>query len=291
MRSLTLLSPAKLNLLLRVVGRYPNGYHKLVTLFHRISLADTLRLRKRKQGFSLQCSYPGLPVDERNLIAQAYRLLQKKFPALGGVSVSLTKRIPVGGGLGGGSSNAAMFLLGMKKLYRLSSSQKDWIQMGKKLGADVPFFLSGVHQAIGRGRGDQITSRPARKRKWFVLVLSPRGLSTKKVYENLPKRLPAVSLTKVSRAVKMTCDFLDHDPLPHVNGFLENDLRPSAVALNPRIRKIIAGIHRLGISWVSMSGSGPTVFAVLSHQQEAKYLRHRLRFLSASEKVIICHSF
>ncbi|MFA5160593.1 MAG: 4-(cytidine 5'-diphospho)-2-C-methyl-D-erythritol kinase, partial [Candidatus Omnitrophota bacterium] len=133
MKKIILKSPAKLNLHLRILGKRSDGYHELLTLFHRISLADTIIIRKNSGSFKLTTNIPSLETGEGNLITKAYRALQKKFPKLGGVSVRLTKRIPLGAGLGGGSSNAAFFLLGMKKLFGLKISSKELFAMGKKL--------------------------------------------------------------------------------------------------------------------------------------------------------------
>ncbi len=291
MHSLTLQSPAKLNLYLRVVGRYPDGYYQLVTLFHRISLADTLHLIKRKQGFSLTCSNPDLAVDETNIVTRAYRLLQKRFPHLGGVSVQLTKKIPLGAGLGGGSSNAAFFLLGMKQLYRLPLTQTRLIRLGQALGADVPFFLYNTNQAVGRGRGDEIHPCPAKRRHWFVLITFKEGLNTGEIYRNLPRKLTPVTLTKASHAVKITCDFLNSSSILAGNKFFQNDLQPVACKLRPAIQKMIVRMHQLGVSWAGMSGSGPTVFAVLSHQLEAKRLCEKWRYYLPPDSVFYCHSF
>ncbi len=291
MRFLTLQSPAKLNLYLRIVGRYPDGYHQLVTLFHRISLADTLRLTKKRQGFSLSCSNPNLPVDETNIVTQAYRLLQKEFPHLGGVSVQLTKKIPLGAGLGGGSSNAAFFLLGMNELYRLSLTQPRLIRLGQALGADVPFFLYNVNQAIGKGRGDEILPCPAKQRQWFVLITFKEGLSTRKVYQKLPRQLPPVFLTKVSREVRMTCGFLDRRSVLAGRNYFQNDLQPVACKLKPAIQKMIVRMQQFGAFSAGMSGSGPTVFAVLSHQLEAKRLCEKWRYYLPPDRIFYCHSF
>ena len=140
MKSLTLQSPAKVNLYLRITGRRADGYHILDTLFHRISLVDTLTLSKRECGFSFS-SNANLPPREGNLLFKSYLELQKKFPGLKGVHAKLVKRIPIGAGLGGGSSNAAFFLLGMIRLYGLRISKPELMKMGLRIGADVPFFL------------------------------------------------------------------------------------------------------------------------------------------------------
>lgn len=290
MNSLKLSSPAKINLYLRVVGRGANGYHKLITLFHRISLKDTLRLTKRPSGFSLTCSDRSLDTGENNLITRAYRLLKKYFPKLKGVRVHLTKRIPVGGGLGGGSSNAAAFLLGIKRLYGLKISPNQLIQIGKQLGADIPFFLWEVNQALGLGRGDWVKPGPSKRRWWFLLILDNKGISTKSVYQNLPRKLPAASLTKITRAVRILCTFLNRGDIVQAGKLLQNDLEPSAYHLRPSIQKKVNRFRSLGIQAARMSGSGPTVFAILSSRRKAESLVRKLQRHKPSEKMIVCHT-
>ena len=291
MSALTLQSPAKLNLYLKVVGRRPDGYHLLVSLFHRIDLHDTLHLEKRKGGFALKTTDPRLPVDERNLVTRAYQALRARFPKLGGVSVRLIKRIPVGSGLGGGSSNAAAFLLGMKRLYRLRMTRKEWLALAEKLGADVPFFLLGVNQAIAKGIGERLYPRPSKRKHAFILLLSKQGLSTKKVYEALSKRLPAVSLTKVSRAATMLSDFLDRKDYGQAARLLHNDLESAAFRLKPAIAKKIARLAHCGVSTARMSGSGPTVFGILSQEQAAELAQKAGSPGLGREKIVICRTF
>jgi len=289
MNSLAVPSPAKINLYLRVLGRRPDGYHRLYTLFHRISLADSLRIWKKKSGFLLRSSDPRLLTDEDNLMTRAYRLLQMKFPRLGGVSVSLRKKIPIGGGLGGGSSNAAAFLLGMKKLYGLKISQEALAKLGKSLGADVPFFIFNVNQAVGKGAGDDIFPRPLKRKIWFLLVLKKKGLSTKKVYRGLPPGPPAVSLTKATRAVTILCDFLGRGQICQAAKFLRNDLETSAIRLRPAIRKTIQRLQTLGAP-ARMSGSGPTVFAVFSNRRNALRAARKLLRERSNRRLLVCHT-
>lgn len=292
MRSLTLASRAKINLYLRVLGKRADGYHDVVTLFHRLSLKDTLRLTKKSGGkFFLECSDPSLSLGEGNLIRRAYRLLQKKFPKLGGVSVFLQKNIPIAAGLGGGSSNAAAFFLGMKRLYGLRVSKRELMRLGGELGADVPFFLSGERQAVGLERGDRLLPCTDRRRLWFILIVSKKGLATKKVYAHLPRRNKrAVSLTNEIRAVKLIYNFLREKDFRRVSTLLRNDLELAAFRLRPSLRKIIGEFGRLGIQTARMSGSGPTVFAILSQKQEAERLAQKLRIDSDSQRILICHS-
>ncbi|MCM8775391.1 MAG: 4-(cytidine 5'-diphospho)-2-C-methyl-D-erythritol kinase [Candidatus Omnitrophica bacterium] len=290
MNSLTLRSPAKVNLYLRIVGRYQNGYHKLVTVFHRLSLCDTLRLEKKESGFTLCSSGPALPSGRENLVVKAYELLKKKFPNLKGVSVNLKKRIPIGGGLGGGSSNAATFLLGMKKLYRLPITLRELVLIGKRLGADVPFFLHNLNHGIGLGRGDRIVPRPLKRKFWFLLLIDKKGLSTRKVYERLSHSRPAVSLTNIYHTVKILSSFLDEGNAVQAGRLLQNDLEAAAFCLRPSIQKKIKRLRELGIPAVGMSGSGPTVFGFFSREEEARRLHRTLPQDRRYQKVIVCHS-
>lgn len=298
MKSLTLKSPAKINLSLRILRRRPDGYHDLVTLFHRISLSDTLTLMKQKEGFSLRCSDKTLPAGEGNLITKAYRLLQTKMPGLGGVSVVLKKKIPVGAGLGGGSSNAGHFLLGMKKLYGLKISQKELLVLGSRLGADVPFFIHNMSQGIGIGKGDRIKKVPLKAKYTFILAASKKGLSTRDVYENLRgkiKALPAgrqaVSLTKVSREITMLCAFLAQKKMAKIDPLLQNDLELSAFELRPSLRSVIAAFNKRGIQLSRMTGSGPTVFGMLIHPGGAKRAVQELRRDLPENEILLCQSY
>lgn len=307
MKKIVLQSPAKLNLHLRILGKRPDGYHELLTFFHQISLTDTLRLQKKPNGFTLTTNIPELETGEGNLITKAYRLLQKKIPSLKGVSVRLTKRIPLGGGLGGGSSNAAFFLLGMKQLYGLKISQKELLSLGKKLGADVPFFLSGARQAVAWGIGEKMQKVPARGKLWFLLLISNQRLNTKKVYENLDQRtgrffyqklarLPPVArsrihLTKEKGIVRILRLFLSEKRIREAADYARNDLESSAFCLRPSIPKAIAKLKNLGASFVHMSGSGPTVFAVFSSRQEVSDFARKLKQNPIPYHKVICHSF
>jgi 4-diphosphocytidyl-2-C-methyl-D-erythritol kinase len=284
MKTLTLSSPAKINLHLRVTGKRADGYHELVTLFHRISLRDTIVLKKARD-FSLTCDHKGLPTDERNLVTRAYRLLQARFPRLGGVRVTLRKRIPLGGGLGGGSSNAAFFLLGMNRLYRLGLSRRALLVIGRKLGADVPFFLYETNQALGTGRGDILRPRPSRRRLSFLLLISDQPLSTKEVFGAKVLKRGAVSLTKATREVTMLCHFSDLQKYQEIAELIRNDLESPAFSLRPSIAKQIRELTRAGFSLVRMSGSGPTVFIMFSHDRDIKRCMTLVRHLFPSVRM------
>lgn len=286
MRSLVIDSPAKINLALRVVGKRKDGFHELVTLFHRISLKDELVLRKKETGIRLVCSHPRVPI-EGNLTIKAFHLLKKHHPFKGGVSVTLQKKIPVGGGLGGGSSNAAAFLLGVNRLFRLGLSRQKLMEIGAELGADVPFFISKARHAIGLGRGDRISSLPFKRRLWFLLFPSGRGLSTRKVFGAFRA---GRRLTEANHDVRMGSAFLEQGDLNRAGAFLKNDLQEVAERIRPSLKKTKKTLSALHLGICQMSGSGPTLFITLTSSHKAKQAFNELRRKQPQQKVILCHS-
>lgn len=289
-------SPSKINLYLKVTGRRKDGYHKLTTIFQRISLRDTLFLQKQKSGFKLSCKIVSgldqtLSCGEDNLITKAYRLLQKKFPKLGGVSVRLLKKNPLGAGLGAGSGNAAAFLIGMKKLFRLKISQAELVNLGSRLGADVAFFVHCASLAVGRGVGDKISVQKKGKKNWFVLILEAQSLSTPQVYKALPKKLPAVSVSGVNIKIKKILKCFQDGSGFVAGSFLENDLELPAFSLRPELKKMFKKICLITKFPVRMSGSGPTFFCVLPSQFSARKLARRLRAEFPRNKILISASY
>ena len=290
MRSITVSCPAKVNLYLRVLKKRPDGYHDLCTLFHRISLADSLTLHKQAQGFNLTCDRKGLPVDERNLVTRAYFLLKERCPGLGGIRAVLRKKIPLGAGLGGGSSDAASFLLAANRLYGLRLSRKALVAIGKKLGADVPFFLYDTPQAVAWGRGDVIHPEPVPGRFYMLLILSNKGVSTKEVFCSRKLKPGRVTLTKASREVKMLSHFFRRKSYQKIADFLQNDLEIPAFDLRPEIGRKIKALKKSGYSLARMSGSGPTVFILFSSLKELNHHRVRVRRLFPSACLQAAHT-
>lgn len=269
MKKLILKSPAKVNLFLRVVGRRKDGYHRLDTLFHRLSLADTLTLTKQDSDFSF-FSNADLPPREGNLLFKAYQELCKKFPQVRGVRVKLAKRIPIGAGLGGGSSNAAFFLLGMVKLYGIKIFQQELMELGLRVGADVPFFLLQKKQALARGIGEKLKPLAAKNKKWFLLITDPKPLSTPAVYQHY--RAHHDSFSKAGKSME-----------------LQNDLQASAVALRPSIAHTLRRLNASGAEAVLVSGSGPTVFAVSESKAKTQKWRRNLPVV-LKKRSILCHT-
>ena len=186
--TLRILSPAKVNLFLCVLGRRPDGYHDLFSLMCRIGLYDEVVLDPAPEDTTLTCSDPALPVDDGSLALRAARRFFEALGRRGGVAIRLTKRIPVAAGLGGGSSNAASVLLGLNHLYGGPLAPDRLLAIGKTLGADVPFFLF-QSPALASGIGDRLEAFSGIP-PLAALVVSPAlAVSTRMVYQNLNLRL------------------------------------------------------------------------------------------------------
>jgi 4-diphosphocytidyl-2-C-methyl-D-erythritol kinase len=262
---------AKVNLRLDVLGRRADGYHELRTVFQAISLQDTLELELRtKTGIELQVlgdgSLSGVPHEE-NL---AYRALRDLSAALGlglGVRAVLTKRIPVGRGLGGGSSDAAAALIGLLKLTRQRIETARLLGIAAGLGADVPFFLHGG-RALGIGRGDEIYPLPDIKRR-DLLVVSPHEIAvpTKDAYQWLSQGLSR-ELTNGEGPTKLL-QFCALCWSPQ-GGALSNDFEAAVFPRYPRLAAIKRELLQQGAAEASLAGSGSAVFGVYQHPAKAR---------------------
>ncbi|MDX1553712.1 MAG: 4-(cytidine 5'-diphospho)-2-C-methyl-D-erythritol kinase [Marinobacter sp.] len=195
MTSLVLPSPAKLNLFLHILGRRPDGYHELQTLFQFLDYGDTITLTPRSDNrIMLEQSVPGVP-DEENLIVRAARQLAATAnKPVAGVSIAIDKKLPMGGGLGGGSSNAATTLLGLNILWGLDRSLDELAELGLALGADVPVFIHG-HSAWGEGVGERLTNTTPPE-DWFVVIKPPCDISTKEIFseQGLTRDTPGIKI-------------------------------------------------------------------------------------------------
>ncbi len=278
-----LTSPAKLNLYLAVLGRRRDGSHNLCTLFHRLSLADGLVVEPtRERRLTLRVSTPQgrrLPSLEgpSNLIAKGYRLLAARFKLACGFHVHLTKRIPIGAGLGGGSSDAASFLKAASRLARLGLTKKDLVRLGAQLGADVPFFLLGIPQALGLGRGERLTPVAPSPRLQLVLICFPFSLSTRRVYEHcLQHVFSPIALTKAKADVRLLSNYLRNKDLPQVSKCLRNHLAGAALFQKGLLFEAWQRLQEAGGRASCLTGSGPTLFAMFRSREEARSCARRM---------------
>ena len=265
MRPLQLKAPAKINLCLHGTGRRADGYHELVTLMCPLAVYDTLTLPPEKTGIDVICSHPDVPEDSSNLAARAARRFlesthAKDVAPLAGLTIRIDKKIPVGAGLGGGSSNAAAVLRGLNRRYGHPFSDVELMEMGGRIGADVPFFIKGG-PALATGIGDRLEPF-ARMSPWTALLVYPNtAVSTAWVYKNLNLRL-----TKDEKKLrKFHFEGRFFNAVEH----LVNDLEAVTAKAFPVIKEIKRLLLAHGAAGAMMSGSGSTVFGLFETPERA----------------------
>jgi 4-diphosphocytidyl-2-C-methyl-D-erythritol kinase len=254
--SLTCPAPAKLNLFLHVVGRRSDGYHLLQTLFRFLEWGDTLHFRLRADGAVTRVSdLQGVPA-EHDLVVRAARLLQAETGCRLGVEVGVEKRLPLGGGLGGGSSDAATTLIALNRLWSLGLSRATLQGLGLRLGADVPVFIFG-RSAFAEGIGEELQAvslPPA----WYVVLQPAIGVATAAIFA-------APELTRDSKPIKM-------------QGFSagpgKNDLQPVVCKRHPEVARQLEWLQQFAAA--GMTGSGACVFAAFDTEQAAREVLSRL---------------
>ena len=246
-------SPAKLNLFLHVIGRRPDGYHELQTVFQLIDLSDSIGLRVRGDGAIRRSGGWSAAAPEHDLALRAAALLKAETGSPLGVDIEIDKRIPVGGGLGGGSSNAATVLLALDRMWGLHLGEERLAGLGRRLGADVPVFVRG-RSAWAEGTGERLSPLTLQPR-WFVVLDPGEAVSTGAVFQasELTRNSPPTTISR----------FLAGEAT-------RNDLEPVVRARHPRVRA--------ALDWLAahaparMSGSGGCVFASFDARTDAEAL-------------------
>ena len=265
MRSVSLPSFAKINLDLRVLGARQDGYHDLKTVFQSLALFDNVTVTVRKGSLAITCDEPDIPTDHRNLVWKAASLLHRtvtgKSTPPRDLAIDLRKRVPSEAGLGGGSSNAAMTLLALNKLWKLDLDLASMTRIGARLGADVPYFLVGG-TALGLGRGDDIyplTDMPP----VHVVILRPGfGVSTIDAYTWFDQEVRRTLKEPPPRAVP--------PGWPAWSATLRNDLEAAVVRHHPAIARIKQSLLDAGAAFAAMSGSGSAVFGLFERADAAR---------------------
>lgn len=267
-RSVRILAPAKVNLVLRVLGRRPDGYHDLWSLMHTVGLEDELRLcliDAAPGTVRLHCDDPSLPTDGRNLVVRAARAVLDRGRVGTGVEIELQKRIPAGAGLGGGSSDAAATILGLIRLLDLRWSREECERLGQELGSDVPFFFSAP-SAIVSGRGETVTACPLAGERWGVLVHPGFPIETRWAYQRLAESRSGVAPLEGPLAGLPRRDGLQWDD---VTRLMINDFEASLLPTFPALRTIKNRLLSEGAEQALLSGSGSTVFGVFRDEVSA----------------------
>ena len=255
-----LLSPAKINLFLQVIGRRSDGYHELFSLMCCVSLFDIITLQFDSEEIEIESAHPQLPLDQTNLAHKAADLFYKTLKIKAGVKIKIEKNIPVAAGLGGGSSNAASVLRGLNHYHGEPFSLEQLMSLGLNLGADVPYLLF-QRPALATGIGENLEAYTARLPERVVIVCPGFGVSTASVFQNLNLRL-----TKCKKKFTKTSLKKSGYQVPL---HLCNDLEAVTVSKYPEIKSVKKQLNRLGALGSLMSGSGPTVFGLFSDQDNA----------------------
>lgn len=256
----TLPSFAKINWTLRILGKHDDGFHELFTVFQTVWLKDTISFAESDK-LELTCNREWIPVDGRNLIVKAAAILRARYGVTKGASMHLEKRIPSPGGLGGGSSNAAVALIGLAQLWELDKGI-DLHSIAAELGSDVTFFLYGG-TAIGTGRGEQIEPIEDIDEQCILIVTPQISVSTSDAFS----QLDAPTLTNEAQNHILSVCRKDAESLDPHHSVLTNDFERTVFSAHPEIENVKNTLLDLGAANAALSGSGASVFAVFEKEE------------------------
>lgn len=271
MDKIILNSHAKINLSLDVCAKRDDGYHEISTVMLLCGLCDSVMLEKAEGGIEVSTNLPFLPCDERNIAYKAARAFFEHTGIRGGVRISISKRIPVGAGLAGGSGNGAAVLDGLNRLYETEMTADELCDIGVKLGADVPYCICGG-AALAEGIGERLTRLEPVERLPIVIVKPPFGVSTPMVYAKIDE----APIKKHPNTEALVAALKRND----VNGICENMvnvMEEVTVQMHPVIGEIKAELVRNGALGALMSGSGPSVFGIFESYDDAKRAAAKFR--------------
>jgi 4-diphosphocytidyl-2-C-methyl-D-erythritol kinase len=268
-------APAKINLSLRVIGKRRDGYHLLDSVMVPVSLYDVIEICKLKRTsnpagarITVNCDHPLVPSGEKNIVYGAARILMQQAGADQPIHIQIRKRIPVGAGLGGGSTDAAATLIGLNRLFKLHLTETRLEKLALSLGADVPFFIRG-RPARARGIGERLRPLRGLANLWLVIIYPGFPVSTAWAYQNL-----RIKLTKPIVNTSITTSLKSFEKLA---GLLVNDLESVTLDRYPKIRLLKEKLLRAGALGGLMSGSGSSVFGLFESKGMAQRAYNKLR--------------
>lgn len=262
-------SPCKVNLLLNILGKRPDGFHELETVMHPVAVCDELFFSRAGKSIQLSCNVPDLPTDSGNLVYRAAAMFLERAKIKEGIQIRLEKRIPMAAGLGGGSGNAAVTLASLNELFGQPLSNLAELAAG--LGSDVPFFLQTC-PALATGRGEKIQPLdpfPALKGKWFLLTYPGFGVPTAWAYKHLEP-----PHGKSGRAARLI-EALQGSDLKQAHFF--NSLEAPVLRKYPLLQLFQEFLNANGALAALMSGSGSTTFAICADETQARTLEQKTR--------------
>ena len=282
MEKMELRALGKINLGLDVLGRRENGYHDVRMVMQTVYLYDLITLKKKEEpGIELTTNLSFLPVNENNLAYRAAKLLMDEFGLPGGLLIRLEKHIPVAAGMAGGSSNAAAVLYGMNRLFSLGLTEKELMERGVTLGADVPYcILRGT--VLAEGIGEILTPLPPMPRCQILLAKPPVNVSTSMVFEKL-EACPIVNHPDIDGLIRG----LQDQDLGKVASSMGNVLEEVTIGEYPVIDEIKRIMRESGALNAMMSGSGPTVFGIYDDRAKARAAAARIREQKLAKQVYV----
>lgn len=265
-------APAKINLSLDVLHKREDGYHEVEMVMTMVDLADRIEMQELPRDTIIISSQAGyIPLDEKNLAFQAARLIKDRYDVKQGVYIHLDKKIPVAAGLAGGSSDAAATLRGLNRLWKLNIPVKELQELGAELGSDVPFCVTGG-TAVARGRGEKLEPIASPPQCWVVLAKPPINVSTSEIYGKLNARE-----IKHHPSTKVILDSIRDKQFDQLCDGMGNVLEEVTLELYPEVRHLKECMQKLGADGVLMSGSGPTVFGLVSKEAKIPRIYNGLR--------------
>ena len=289
MRSYTLIAPAKINLYLEILGMRPDGYHELAMIMQSIELADYIEINANgTDNIRLHCQHPEVPLDRTNIAYRAAKLMAEQFPdafaKFGGIDIEIDKRIPVAAGLAGGSTNAAAILIGLDLMWKLGLTQSELQELAALLGSDVPFCIAGG-TAIATGRGEILSPLPVLDNLYVVLAkYRSLGVSTAWAYttyrEKFGNSYACDTSTMQERSTKLNSGALV-SAIAHKDGIkigqsLYNDLERVVLPAHPQVEQLRQAFQNQNILGTMMSGSGPSVFALVESDAQAQQVKEQV---------------
>jgi 4-diphosphocytidyl-2-C-methyl-D-erythritol kinase len=252
---------SKVNIGLKILSQRNDGYYNIYTVFQELDFGDSITIKKADSGCILTSNVDWVPTDESNICHKAYTALKIKYSELGGVSIHIEKRIPVGTGLGGGSANGAAVLKGLNTIYNLELSMDELEKIGTSVGADVPFFIKGGTQ-LGEGIGDNLTSLTSHIKGTYLLVIPHISINTAWAYSELKNKLKSGNILP-----NFTSFFSGDNSSLEI---FENDFERIVIPAYPEIGAIKQKLLELGARFASLSGSGSTVYGIFDEDAFAK---------------------
>lgn len=280
--SITVRAPAKINLFLEVLGKRPDGYHNIETVMQEITLYDEISFKLNNK---LSLKESGLPCGPKsdNLILKAAKILQEICGASPGAKIELKKKIPVGAGLGGGSSDAACTFMALNKLWGLNLPEKKLVELSLSIGSDIAFFFTGG-TALCTGRGEKVRPLRCPGKMYYVLVCPQQKVSTGLIYKNLKK-----VLTRKIKSAKLILKYLVKKNLQKIRENIFNRLAETVFVKYENLKNIHKKLSHMSGCDAALTGSGSGIFFVCDNKKEAEKLNLRMRGIVGSIYVVTSH--